>query len=220
MIRSRTAQLIYQSFYCALGLVGIFDSLGYFQNSFSQNFYLYFTNLSNYLCIGIMFAQLVQTAKRDRDGFVSTAPALKFAGILSILLTFLIFNFILANQDGRDPALNRQVESVLFHGVLPVMYIADWFLFYERRKAKWFYPLLSCLPPVAYVVFIYVRAAYLNYDSSRLLYPYSFLNPSTQGLAGVSAWLQSASAAFLLTGFMFFLLDRIFRSPREKTPDF
>ena len=68
--RSRTAQLIYQSMFCGVGIIGILASLGLFHGSFRWDFYLYFTNLSNYLCIGIMFAELVQTAKRKSDDYV------------------------------------------------------------------------------------------------------------------------------------------------------
>ena len=58
MFKNRTAQLIFQSFYCAIGLIGIVASIGVFDDvlNLHMDFYVHFTNLSNYLCIGIMFA--------------------------------------------------------------------------------------------------------------------------------------------------------------------
>ena len=102
MIKNRTAQLIYQTFYIALGLVGIVASLGIFDNvqTIRWDFYVHFTNISNFLCIGVMFAGLVQTAKKKEDSPVSAAPVLKFIGILGILLTFLVFNIMLAGAAG------------------------------------------------------------------------------------------------------------------------
>ena len=76
MVRSRTAQLIFQSFYCAFGIVGILGSFGMYDGSFDNVFYVYFTNLSNYLCIAVMFFELVQTANRKQDGYVKLSPAL------------------------------------------------------------------------------------------------------------------------------------------------
>ena len=69
MIRNRTAQLIYQTIYCTLGLVGCIASLGIFDNinMIRWDFYVHFTNLSNYLCLGVMVAALVQTAKKKED---------------------------------------------------------------------------------------------------------------------------------------------------------
>jgi hypothetical protein len=76
MIKNRTTQLIFQSFFCAIGLIGIVASLGIFDDvrNLRWDFYVHFTNLSNYLCIGIVLAELIQTAKKEGDGYVTTAP--------------------------------------------------------------------------------------------------------------------------------------------------
>ena len=157
MKTNRTAQLIYQSFYCALGRVAIFASFGIFDDytMFRWDFYVHFTNLSNYFCIGIMVAQLIQTAKKKEDSYVTVAPLFKFIGTLAILLTFVVFNALLAGD--RDPQLNWRVGSLLAHVVLPIMFIADWFLFRERKNCKWFYPIASLAFPVIYVVFIFKK---------------------------------------------------------------
>ena len=67
MIKNRTVQLIYQTIYCTLGFVGCIACLGIFDdiNMFRWDFYVYFTNISNFLCIGVMVAALVQTAKKN-----------------------------------------------------------------------------------------------------------------------------------------------------------
>jgi hypothetical protein len=87
MIKNRTAQLIFYTVYCALGLVGSIACLGIFDNisAIRWDFYVHFTNISNFFCIGVMVAALIQTAKKKEDSFVSAAPILKFIGILGIL---------------------------------------------------------------------------------------------------------------------------------------
>ena len=87
MIQNRTTQLIFQSFFCAIGVIGTVASLGLFDMVWRWDFYIHFTNLSNYLCVGIMFAELVQTARKKEDSYVSTLPLLKFINSLGILLT-------------------------------------------------------------------------------------------------------------------------------------
>ena len=217
MIKNRTAQLIAQSFYCALGLVGIFASFGIFDDvlNLRWDFYVHFTNLSNYLCIGIVFAELVQTAKKKADSYVSTAPFLKFIGVLAILLTFLVFNFLLAGQPDRDPQANWRVASICFHVILPVMYVFDWLLFYEHKKVRWFYPLASVIFPVVYVAFVYVRAAILNFNpDAPYIYPYFFLNLETQGVAGVAKWVVILFAGFIALGFIFYGIDKLIKSKK------
>ena len=72
MIKSRTAQLIYQTAYVTLGLVGCIASLGIFDNinMLRWDFYVHFTNISNYFCIGVMLTALIQTAKRKRTAML------------------------------------------------------------------------------------------------------------------------------------------------------
>ena len=217
MIKNRTAQLIFYTVYCTLGFVGCIASLGIFDNinEIRWDFYVHFTNISNFFCIGVMLAALIQTAKKKEDSFVSAAPILKFIGMLGILLTFLVFNIMLAGA--RDPQLNWRVGSLVFHVVLPIMYIADWFLFYERRNVKWYYPIASIGFPLAYVIFLLIQAVILKFDSSilipttttPLIYPYFFVNLDTQGVPGVLMWIGILSVAFVVVGFGFYGLDRI-----------
>ena len=221
MIRNRTTQLIFQSFYLAFGLVGIVASLGVFDDvqNLRWDFYVHFTNLSNFLCIGVMLAALIQTARKKEDSYVTTAPLLKFIGMLGILLTFLVFNILLAGEAGRDPQANWRIGSLCFHVVLPIMYILDWFLFYERKKTRWYYPIASITFPIAYVVFLLIQAIILKFDSSilipttttPLIYPYFFVNLDKQGVFGVLMWVGILSVAFVIVGFAFFGIDNVFK---------
>ena len=224
MIRNRTAQLIFQSFYVALGLVGIVASLGVFDDvqNLRWDFYVHFTNLSNFLCIGVMLAALIQTARKKEDSYVTTEPLLKFIGMLGILLTFLVFNILLAGEAGRDPQANWRIGSLCFHVVLPIMYILDWFLFYERKKTKWYYPIVSIIFPIAYVVFLLIQAIILKFDSSilipttttPLIYPYFFVNLDKQGVPGVLMWVGILSIAFVIVGFVFFGIDKLIKTKK------
>ena len=226
MNKNRTAQLIFQTIYCTLGLVGCVASLGIFDNinMIRWDFYVHFTNISNYLCIGVMFAALIQPAKKKEDSYVTVAPVLKFVGMLGILLTFLVFNILLAGAEGRDPQLNWRIGSLIFHVVLPILYVADWFLFYERKKCKWYYPIASISFPLIYVTFILIQAAIMGFDTSvlipgtttPLIYPYFFVNLETQGVSGVLMWVGILSVAFIAVGYLFFGLDRIGKKDRVK----
>ena len=226
MIKNRTAQLIFQTVYCTLGFVGCVASLGIFDNIniIRWDFYVHFTNISNYFCIGVMLAALIQTVKRKDDGYVTAAPMLKFIGMLAILLTFLVFNIMLAGAEGRDPQANWRVGSLIFHVTLPILYIVDWFLFYERKKTKWYYPLASTAFPFAYVIFLLIQAIILKFDASilipttttPLIYPYFFVNLETQGVSGILMWVGILSVAFISVGYLFYGLDHIGKKERVK----
>ena len=214
MIKKRDAQIVFQSMYCAIGIIGIIASTGFFEYDFSPNFPIYFTNLSNYFCIGVMFVALVQTLKKKDDSYVTINPLVKFTGVMSILLTGIVYNVMLAPT--YEPIESFQPNSVILHIILPIMFVVDWFLFYEPRKLKWFYPLLTTISPLGYVVFIYIRAIILGYDTqNHLIYPYFFLDLETQGVSGAVKWIILLTIAFVIMAYILFGVDRI-RSKKEK----
>ena len=216
-MKNRTIQLIWQTFYCTLALVAIIGSVGFYDMKFTGDFYIYFTNISNYLAAGIMFAELIQTTRKRGDSFVTVAPRLRFINMLGLVLTFLVFNLLLAGDPARDPALNYKVECMLCHIVLPVMYVIDWLMFYEHGKVRWTWPVLSALYPIAYLIYVFAHAALWRFGSgvmnhagtAPVIYPYFFLNPEKVGINGVAMWIGVLLIGFILGGFLFLLVDRL-----------
>ncbi len=215
--KNRDAQLILQSVYCALALVACIGSVGFYDMKFTKDFYIYFTNISHYLSTGIMLAELIQTARKKGNSYVTVTPRLRFISMLGSVLTLIIFNALLANDPARDPALNYKVECVLCHIILPVLFTADWALFYEHGKIKWHLPLISALFPLLYLVYVFIHAALWHFDSSvmnyagtdPIIYPYFFLNPERIGVGGMAAWILVLLAVFVALGYLFLLADRV-----------
>jgi hypothetical protein len=155
-----------------------------------------------------MFVELIETIKKKENGYTTKLPLLKFIGLTAILLTFIIFNFILAGD--REMYLNFMINSVLFHIILPIMYLIDWILFYEHKKIKWYYPLISVAFPVIYAIFIFIRAWFLDFNpEAPYIYPYFFLNLDELGIIGVIKWIGILSIVFIIIGYVIFGLDKI-----------
>ena len=210
MIRNRTTQLVFQSVYCTLAIFGIIGSLGYFDVKFNTEFYLFYTNLSNYICIGLMFASLIATIKnanKKQDGYVATAPKFKFMCNIMILVTFLVYNILLA-KDNTVLEYFTSTSNLLMHVILPVMFILDWILFYEHGKTKWYYPLLCLIMPLIYVVFILIRAPFVQ-GLDVTVYPYFFLDLNTLGWGGFLGWVFALIVIFVAIGYLFYLFDNI-----------
>ena len=218
MGKNKNAQMIFRSAYCALGILAVVASFGIFEDVYNirWDFYIYFTNLSNYLCLGIMVAELIASAKQKEDGYTRACPTLKFVGLVAIVLTFLVFNFLLAGENGRDPLRNWEINSVLLHVILPIMYVVDWIVFDERGKTKWADVLSAVWFPAIYFIFIIIHAALLGFDTSianalgnpPLIYPYFFLNFERQQVSGVAKWLMIIIAAIIFIGVIFVLIDK------------
>ncbi|MGN1227179.1 MAG: Pr6Pr family membrane protein [Christensenellales bacterium] len=209
MIKNKTTQLIFQTIYCTLAILGIIGSFGYFNGSFNGYFYLYYTNLSNYICFGVMFATLFKTikeAKQNDVSYCSTAPNFKFLCVIMILVTFLVYNCLLAKEHTVAEYF-LSPSNLLMHLILPIMFILDYILFYKHSELKWYYPLLAVVMPLIYVAFVLIRALFLS-NSSLLLYPYFFLDVTTLGYGGVFLWILALLATFIALGYLIYLLDK------------
>lgn len=222
MSKSRTAQLVFLSAACTVGLLGTVACLGLFNYSFKWDFYTFFTNISNYLCLALFVGELVETVRKKEDSYITFQPLLKFVALLGILLTFAVYNLILAPY--REPQLNLTFNSISFHVLMPLLTLADWLFFYEKGKIRPLYPLYATVFPLVYTAFIYIHAAILGFDrtilnyvgDAPLIYPYFFYDIETHGLWQAAQWIGILALGFLVTGYILYGVDRLWAAKTGK----
>lgn len=217
MIKNKLFQIIFKTIYVVLGFIGVIGSLGYFSAKFNGNFYIYYTNLSNYICLGFMIASLVETIKSfksSQEEFCNTAPKFKFMCMIMILVTCLVYNILLAKENTASEYF-LSLSNLTNHLILPIMFVVDWILFYEHEQTKWYYPLLSTIMPLIYVVLIVIRALILGNNSGKLLYPYFFLDINTLGFGGFIMWVSILVVIFVALGYLLYFFDNI-KNIRQK----
>lgn len=220
MIKNRTSQLVFLSMACAVGIIAILASIGLFDGAFRWDFYIHFTNLSNYLCLSILIAELVSVIKKSDNSYIKIAPRLKFVGLLAILLTFFVYNIMLAPT--KTMQTNFSIFSISLHVIMPVLYVVDWILFYER-KTNWKYPLFSVIFPLIYVSFVFIHAACFKFNVNILnfagtgphIYPYFFLNVDQMGVGGVIKWILILAVAFIVIGYIMYGVDKLILKCRK-----
>ncbi len=211
MIKNKITQLIFQTIYCVLAIIGLLNSVGYFAAKFNSNFYVYYTNLSNYICMVVMFISLIKTIKqanKKEDSYCNTAPTFNFMCVIMIMVTFFVYNILLAKENTVIQYFTSQ-SNMIMHVILPIMFILNWILFYEHDSLKWYHPLLSVIIPIVYVAFIFIRATILQGSKQAFLYPYFFLNVDNLGWRGVFSWIAILFFVFVALGYILLGLDRI-----------
>ena len=93
------------------------------------------------------------------------------------------------------------------------MYVLDWIMFYEHKKVRWYSPIASVVFPLLYVVFVFTRAAIVNFNPEvPYLYPYFFLTLDNLGVAGVVKWVAMLFAGFIALGYIFYIIDMLIKS--------
>ena len=167
-----------------------FYSIGYNIHMFS-----YFTVLSNFLCFIVISAFLVRVFyqsvssiktknKFDYDSLFSTKY--KFVNgmaLMSILLTFLLFHFVIARYKYAIAAkgvLALPPKDLYAHYLVPFLFTLDWVLFTPKKGYSNITPLLWLLYPLTYFISILIRAFLLPSQSIFKLntFPYFFFNIS------------------------------------------
>jgi hypothetical protein len=85
------------------------------------------------------------------------------------------------------------------------MFIADYFLFEQKKTVSVFAPLFSLIIPLAYVCYTFILGAAID----GFEYPYFFLDVNDLGYGGVMAWVGILVAVFTVLGYLLWLYNRI-----------
>lgn len=210
MIRNRLVHGVHMAVYGTLAFWGILGSLGYPDQNFNGNFYVYYTNLSNYLCFGVVLYTLICTLRDkngERTGLCTVAPVFRFLCVILLLVTGLVYNALLA-KDKTAAEYFLSPTNLILHLILPLMFLLDWLLFCRHGALGRYHPLLSTVMPLVYVAFILIRAPFVDKVPGALVYPYFFLNVDALGWGGLFLWLAGLLAFFLALSYLLFCIDR------------
>lgn len=213
MKNSLVTKLIYRTFFCTVSLFAIlfisdfFSVDGHDAVTYNRDFFYFYTNLSNFLCFGIMIACLRDDVRQLRAGKLygyNRNPYLKhakFAATLIISITFIAYGLLL----GAPNTIRfwNGIGNVCYHVACPVLFIIDTILFDEHKSVGYLDPVISTAFPVIYVVVIEIMGA----NTGR--YPYFFLNMEKLGLSGLMMWVGILLALFLTIGYSLFFYDKL-----------
>lgn len=217
MVKSKKIQIIFRSIFLVISLVGIIGSFGTFKGAYNPNFYLYFTNLSNYFCFFAVLALLFDDVRCVKAGIThkesDIAPIFRFSTCVMIVLTFAVYNVILSNPFQAGYWLNFQ--SLIMHLICPVMYIIDFMIFSKHRTLKPWAPLCACIFPFIYVFYILVRAE-IYVGTGKFVYPYFFLDVYSFGFSNVMLYIFFITIGVLAVGYTLWAYDKLVRNENGK----
>ncbi len=189
----RTIRLIIVILYIAIAIYGCYGSWVH-----GTRFFLYFTNLGNLYCLGMMINELVRLIRRKP---IST-PLMQweFGGLISILVIGAVYNILLGDPTSAVYWTNR--PSVCLHLLTPVLYAIYFFATRPVRKVTIGGIQCGILLPYLYIAFIYTR----HFITGDNWFPYFFLDINRIGWSGAIGWIIALTVIFVLKGFIFIYL--------------
>jgi hypothetical protein len=218
-------QMIYRIVFTVLCVCGCLTSFGFFSVSgtenvtFSNDFWYYYTNISNYVVLGVGIAVCASTVKRvkngERFGYNTCCRTLKFCATVMIMVTCFVYIGLLG--DITSAKFWNSIGNLLRHVIVPIMFIVDWLIFDEHNTISILDPLKAFIMPLIYVAYILIYGAiFSSVTGEQFEYPYFFLNVNKLGYGGVFLWVLVLVLAFGIIGYIMFLYDKIVRDDNGK----
>lgn len=225
IVSSRILAFGYRAVATLVIMIGIARVSGLWTANPSWSSFLYYTVLSNVLCLGWMVASAIVTLRdAQREGWsgASTPSARGAAAVMeAITVTMLIYLFVLTPALFTQPGAYQPftLTDNLVHIITPILVIVDWLLFVPKGLLRRYDPLLWALIPYAYLVFAFGYSALGGRFAGGTTAPYPFMNVATNGVGGVALWIVGLTVALIAVGYAFFGLDRLLaRTGREPRP--
>ncbi len=152
----------------------------------------YYTVQSNLLCLVFWGYALIRRGK--------VSPRLQGAVTLAILLTCVVYNFVLvpaffAMGTNYSP---YSLSDLLVHTFTPLLMLLDSLLFMDKGKIKRCDPLLWTVIPYAYFAFTLIIG----------FYPYFFSDPTKNTVPQLIFNLALVTVAFVGAGYALYFVDK------------
>jgi hypothetical protein len=170
-------------------------------------YFSYFTIDTSLIDVVVLAAGGVIALMRPRDSAAFTS--IRLAALCYAIVTGAVYNLLLRSVPPTGyPGLDWPNE--VLHVWLPLVLVADWVLATGRARLRWRSVWLVPVFPIAWALYSFGRAA----ASGGVIYPYPFLDPATDGWAGVIGYVVGLTAALTALGAVGAASTRI-RSPFE-----
>lgn len=206
------------SFFAVLFMTDFFSVGGHDSVTFTKDLFYFYTNLSNFLCFGIMIACLRDDVKQLRAGNIHGynrnpyLKHLKFAATVIILITFIAYGLLLGEPN--TIGFWNNIANICYHVACPLLFMIDTLLFDEHKSIGFLDPLIATVLPIIYVIVIEIMGA----NTGR--YPYFFLDMGELGFGGLMMWIGILLALFLALGYLLFLYDKLVQKDGKWKFDF
>jgi len=215
IVRSRILAFGYRAIAALVIVIGIARVSGLWTATPTWSAFLYYTVLSNVLCLAWMVLSAIVTLRdAQREGWSgASTPSARWAAAVmqAITVTMLIYLFVLTPALFTQPGAYQPftLTDNLVHIITPILVIVDWLLFVPKGRLRPVDPLLWALIPYAYLVLAFSYSALGGRFAGGTTVPYPFMDVAKNGVGGVVAWIAGLTVALVAVGYVFFGADRL-----------
>lgn len=164
-------------------------------------FISYFTILCNILVALCLTVPLINPTSRLGRYFLK--PVVQ--GGVAVYIAIVGITYSLMLRHIWNPQGWQLVADRLLHDAMPVIYLLFWLIFVPKGYLKWKHAFSWLLFPAVYLVYILIRGSLIDQ------YPYPFIDVVQLGYNGMLKNALFMLIAFVVTGLLIVLIDRLLR---------
>lgn len=212
-IKNKFISVFYKFIIIVLCFYGVLVEMGIFDGKINFKIMNYFTILSNFLVFGYLICSIIWLFKNKSIKNINTfLPAIKGAISMSIIITWLVYNFILSKNNfimNTSNSYHIVIANKIVHYIVPIMMIVDYLLFDSKGEYKKIYPIYWIIIPYIYLFYVLIMAQFGKGIGINSNYPYPFLDIDILGVHKVFINVIYLTVAFILLGYLIFILDKL-----------
>lgn len=217
VIKNRTFALIFRIFSAAIILFGILLSSGILVGRMQYRLLIYFTFQSNIWCLIFFVFLIIKTIKdiknKGKAGLSNVSPLIRGEVMLSIILTHLIYHYLLAprkfkmNPNFRSSTVYH-TQDILVHYITPLLTVLDYIFFCEKNTFHALHPFFWLSLPFAYLVVVFIVAHFIPViPTKKSRYPYFFIDVDLIGIQNVIKYLVGMGIGLIAFAYLLVFFD-------------
>lgn len=190
-----------EAYYCITALstshlpVGVLPRVVYY--------FSFFTVLSSIaLAVGCLFTIL------NPNYHSQVMVVLRLDGVISVIVTGVVYNIMLRAIHHPD-LLILKITNECLHVVIPILGVVGWWIFDPHGRVTKSSILYAVIPPIIYVIYIFIRGAIVG------LYPYPLLNVSHIGYLRAFINTGIISIVFIVLAMLLYFVDQYYGAEHQ-----
>lgn len=192
-----------------IAFTALSKQIGIFNGKFKSWVLIFYTTLSNILVMLFMLLSFISEVFFNQEHVLfqfTHTPEVRFAVMMCITLTGLIYHFLLSTLDrkrGKEDNKNYfwTFDNLSVHYAVPIMTVLDYYFFKGEATPSYFVTIGWTVIPLVYIAFVYIRAHFGgNIGDWDTAYPYFFFDIKKNGLKKTILYIVAIYIAFILIG--------------------
>lgn len=193
--------MIFSLVLTTIGIVGLALNSSIIKKGIRGETFIYYTSLSNITVVLYQLVLLISYSVHDSAFYrLVSSPVVRLTIMLMIMLTFVIYHFILRPEFRKNEispmSKEKAIGNFCVHYLVPLLTFAQWIFVADKKGLLVSDGLIWIICPASYALFIVLRGRFIDLRNKKsgktaastdvVKYPYTFINIDSIGGARVA----------------------------------